>query len=112
MFQPRLRRPLFVSVAHHRKKIKNQEKEECNNFDDNCNQLIDEDLYAQCYTANPSTLYMGICEPGDMTCLEGLWGNYKEDDPNFITGFTFNAVLGSRFGPFWGRCPPQILRPE
>ena len=69
------------------------EKEECNNFDDNCNQLIDEDLYSQCYTADPSTLYIGICEPGIMTCLEGLWGNYKEDDPNFITGFCKDEIV-------------------
>lgn len=61
--------------------------EECNNFDDNCNDLIDEDLYAQCYTADPDTLYVGICEPGLMMCLEGTWGNYNEQTEEFITGF-------------------------
>ena len=67
------------------------EMEECNNFDDNCNQLIDEDLYAQCYTADPSTMYVGICEPGLMTCLAGSWGNYAESMPEqpeyFMSGF-------------------------
>ena len=63
------------------------EKEECNNFDDNCNQLIDEDLYAQCYTADPDTMYVGICEPGLMMCLEGSWGNYYDETQEFINGF-------------------------
>jgi len=58
--------------------------EECNNFDDNCNQLIDEDLYEMCYTADPETMYVGICEPGIMTCHKGTWGNYFEDIPDYF----------------------------
>jgi len=58
--------------------------EECNNFDDNCNQLIDEDLYEMCYTADPETMYVGICEPGIMTCYKGTWGNYFEDVPEYF----------------------------
>jgi len=69
------------------------EKEECNNFDDNCNQLIDEDLYAQCYTSDPDTLYVGICEPGALMCLEGTWGNYHEETQEFITGFCKDEVV-------------------
>jgi hypothetical protein len=58
--------------------------EECNNFDDNCNQLIDEDLYEMCYTADPETMYVGVCEPGIMTCYKGTWGNYFEDVPDYF----------------------------
>ena len=57
-------------------------EEECNNFDDNCNQLIDEDLYASCYTGSEGTLMVGICVPGEVTCLEGTWGNYDDDERN------------------------------
>mgnify|MGYP003112362044 CR=1 FL=1 len=73
------------------------ELEECNNFDDNCNQLIDEDLYVQCYSGDPDTLYIGICEPGIMTCLAGTWGNYwgsaPEEPENFLTGFCKDEVV-------------------
>ncbi len=53
--------------------------EMCNNHDDNCNQLVDEDLYEACYTGPPETIYVGICEPGNLTCHKGEWGN------NYIT---------------------------
>ena len=66
--------------------------EECNNFDDNCNELIDEDLYAQCYTEDPDTLYVGICEPGEMMCYYGIWGNYKNGEPDFMPGFCKDEV--------------------
>ena len=59
------------------------EEEKCNNFDDNCNQVIDEDLYASCYTGPEGTLMIGICEPGIMTCDAGNWGNFDENE-NFI----------------------------
>ena len=55
-------------------------QEKCNNFDDNCNQLIDEDLYGACYTGPEGTLMVGICEPGEMTCDAGTWGNYNEQE--------------------------------
>tara|TARA_R110000824_G_C15225356_1_gene677985 strand:+ start:81 stop:2129 length:2049 start_codon:yes stop_codon:yes gene_type:complete len=56
------------------------EDEKCNNFDDNCNKLIDEDLYTACYTGPAGTLSVGICIPGEMTCDAGTWGNYNEDE--------------------------------
>ena len=58
--------------------------EECNNYDDNCNQLIDEDLFEMCYTADPSTMLVGICEPGMMTCYKGTWGSYFDDIPDYF----------------------------
>ena len=51
------------------------ENEMCNNHDDNCNQLVDEDLTEACYTGLPETLYVGICKPGYLICHQGEWGN-------------------------------------
>lgn len=58
--------------------------EECNNYDDNCNQLIDEDLLEMCYTGDPDTLFVGICAPGLMMCYEGVWGNYFDETPDYF----------------------------
>jgi len=68
----------------------NQEK--CNNFDDNCNQEIDEDLYGNCYTGPEGTLMIGICIPGEMTCDAGTWGNYDEEE-NFIPYYCKDEVV-------------------
>ena len=54
------------------------EDELCNNFDDNCNQLIDEDLYANCYTGPQGTVNKGICVPGQVMCQEGVWGGLNQ----------------------------------
>ena len=54
--------------------------EECNNHDDNCNDQIDEGLIAGCYSGAPETMLVGICLPGEMTCLEGSWGNYDDNN--------------------------------
>ena len=59
-------------------------QEKCNNFDEDCDQEIDEDLYSACYTGPESTLMVGICEPGQMVCEKGIWGNYKDNDPDFF----------------------------
>jgi len=55
-------------------------QEKCNNFDDNCNQEIDEDLFGACYTGPEGTLLVGICIPGEMTCDAGTWGSYDESE--------------------------------
>jgi hypothetical protein len=68
------------------------EQEKCNNFDENCNQLIDEDLYAACYTGPEGTLLVGICEPGIMTCDAGTWGNYN-DDEDFIAYYCKGEIV-------------------
>jgi hypothetical protein len=67
-------------------------KEACNNFDDDCNQLIDEDLFQGCYTGPEGTLYVGICEPGEMTCETGAWGNYSDVTDTFSSGFCKDEV--------------------
>ncbi len=62
----------------------------CNNFDDNCNVLIDEDLYASCYTGPDGTVGVGICIPGEQMCKEGTWGHENENTglftPNYCKG--------------------------
>ena len=64
------------------------EDEICNNFDDNCNQLIDEDLFAGCYTGPNETEGVGTCIAGEVYCKSGLWGNDNagEFTPNFCSG--------------------------
>jgi hypothetical protein len=68
------------------------QEEKCNNFDDNCNQEIDEDLYSACYTGPEGTLLVGICEPGVMTCDAGTWGNFNEDE-DFIPYYCKDEVV-------------------
>ena len=66
-------------------------EEECNNHDDNCNNLTDENLFTGCYTGPPETLYVGICKPGEMTCRKGSWGNYDEGGA-FINEMCYKEV--------------------
>jgi len=51
------------------------QNEVCNNHDENCNQLIDEDLDQKCYTGPIDTLDVGVCMAGNMFCEAGQWGN-------------------------------------
>ena len=67
-------------------------KEKCNNFDDNCNQQIDEDLYGACYTGPEGTLMVGICVPGEMTCDTGTWGSY-DDNESFIPYYCKDEIV-------------------
>ena len=62
--------------------------EVCNNFDDDCDDLIDENLYTSCYTGPEGTLGVGICSPGLATCVEGTWGAMLSDGfvPNMCEG--------------------------
>jgi hypothetical protein len=67
-------------------------KEKCNNFDDNCNQQIDEDLYGACYTGPEGTLMVGICVPGEMTCDAGTWGNYNQQE-DFVPYYCKDEIV-------------------
>ena len=67
-------------------------QEKCNNFDDNCNQEIDEDLYGACYTGPEGTLMVGICIPGEMTCDAGTWGNYDNEE-TFIPYYCKDEIV-------------------
>ena len=48
--------------------------EVCNNFDEDCDNSIDENLTRACYTGPRDTLNIGICLPGEQSCIDGLWG--------------------------------------
>lgn len=45
----------------------------CNNFDEDCDSLIDEQLTRQCYTGPEDTLNVGVCAPGLQACNAGQW---------------------------------------
>tara|TARA_R110002074_G_scaffold14606_7_gene50307 strand:- start:6064 stop:8193 length:2130 start_codon:yes stop_codon:yes gene_type:complete len=72
------------------------EPEMCNNHDDNCNQLVDEDLINACYTGPPETLYVGICLPGQVICEKGAWGNFylsEQSGEVFIADMCLDEIL-------------------
>lgn len=48
--------------------------EMCNNYDDDCDIAVDEDLHQNCYTGPDGTENVGICQPGAQYCEEGAWG--------------------------------------
>lgn len=50
------------------------ESEMCNNFDEDCDDLVDENMSQACYTGPRDTINVGICSPGVQTCQEGRWG--------------------------------------
>jgi hypothetical protein len=63
-------------------------QEECNNFDEDCDIEIDENLLQACYTGDPDTLLVGVCVPGEAYCLAGIWGGDRDGqfEPNFCLG--------------------------
>tara|TARA_B100000927_G_C16473644_1_gene472516 strand:+ start:1542 stop:3590 length:2049 start_codon:yes stop_codon:yes gene_type:complete len=63
-------------------------REECNAFDEDCDQLLDENLVQACYTADPETLGVGVCQPGSVYCDLGTWGSDIEGvfTPGFCDG--------------------------
>jgi len=68
----------------------------CNNFDDDCDGEIDEDLIKACYTGDPQTMNVGICLPGEMVCKEGYFGSYYTSsigEEMFIMDYCDGEVL-------------------
>ncbi len=55
------------------------QQEECNNFDEDCDEQIDENLTQACYTGEPETLFVGVCAPGEVYCRRGEWGSDREN---------------------------------
>lgn len=47
--------------------------EMCNDFDEDCDSLIDERLVRDCYTGPEGTLNVGICTMGEQACNRGQW---------------------------------------
>lgn len=68
-------------------------REECNAFDEDCDQALDENLVQACYTAEPETLGVGVCSPGQVYCNLGTWGSDRDDV--FIPGFCDGEVTPS-----------------
>ncbi len=66
------------------------QQEECNNFDEDCDDAIDENLSQSCYSADPDTLGVGVCAPGLVHCELGSWGNDRNGV--FIPGFCDGEV--------------------
>jgi hypothetical protein len=56
------------------------QEEVCNNFDEDCDDLLDEGLTRACYTGPRDTLNIGICAPGQQSCVDGRWGGLNNDD--------------------------------
>ena len=67
------------------------QQEECNAFDEDCDQLLDENLTQPCYTGDPDTLFVGVCVPGEAYCNLGVWGNDMNGE--FRPGLCADEVL-------------------
>ena len=65
--------------------------EVCNNYDDDCDEEIDEDLALACYTGPPGTEDVGICHGGESICIQGHWGAYNNGA--FVPGLCAGEVL-------------------
>ena len=68
-------------------------REECNAFDEDCDQALDENLVQDCYTADPNTLGVGVCTPGTAYCNLGAWGSDK--DGQFRAGLCDGEITPS-----------------
>ena len=71
------------------------EPEMCNNFDEDCDQLIDENLEKACYSGPEGTGGIGVCTPGNQICQNGQW--YGETSSgNYVLDFCAGEVVPSR----------------
>lgn len=68
------------------------EPELCNNFDEDCDLLIDERLTRQCYTGPEGTLNVGVCTPGTQICNTGQWYG-RRTGGNYTVGFCTDEVV-------------------
>jgi hypothetical protein len=67
--------------------------EVCNGFDDDCDDLIDEDLLSPCYSGDGGTLGVGVCHGGQIACEGGKWGNYPEGSDVFVDLYCLGEQL-------------------
>ncbi len=67
--------------------------EQCNAFDEDCDQQIDENLQQECYTGEPDTLGVGVCTSGLAYCHMGAWGN--DVGGNFTPGICEGEIKPS-----------------
>lgn len=64
----------------------------CNNWDDDCDGAVDEDLRRACYTGPRITRNVGVCSDGISSCSHGRWGNYNGENA-FIDDLCINQIL-------------------
>ena len=69
------------------------QQEACNNFDEDCDEIIDEGLVQACYTGDPETLFVGVCVPGEVYCDRGSWGNDRNG--SFSIGYCAGEITPS-----------------
>ena len=65
-------------------------REECNGFDEDCDDLLDEQLVEACYTGPPDTLGVGVCTSGEAYCNLGTWGS--DQDGQFVAGLCSGEI--------------------
>jgi len=69
--------------------------EVCNNFDEDCDDLVDESLTKSCYSGPEGTGGVGVCALGEMVCKEGQWfGELSNGD--LLIDFCAGEVVPSR----------------
>ncbi len=71
------------------------EPELCNNFDEDCDVLIDERLTRECYTGPEGTLNVGVCVPGTQVCNAGQWYGRRASG-NYTVGVCSGEILPSQ----------------
>ena len=69
-------------------------REECNAFDEDCDDLLDEQLVQACYSGDPDTLGVGVCSPGQVYCDLGSWGSDRNGV--FVPGFCDGEITPSQ----------------
>ena len=70
------------------------ETEVCNNFDEDCDTLIDERITRSCYTGPEGTLNVGVCVEGSQICNAGQWYGRRATG-NYTLGVCTGEVLPS-----------------
>ena len=69
--------------------------EVCNNFDEDCDGLIDERLTKPCYSGPQETIGVGVCRGGSQVCEQGRW--YGETTTgSFVHDFCAGETVPSR----------------
>jgi len=69
--------------------------EVCNNFDEDCDDLIDERLTKSCYSGPEGTAGTGVCSVGEQVCQEGQWFG-ESTSGDMVLDFCAGEVLPSR----------------
>jgi len=66
--------------------------EVCNDFDEDCDTVIDEDLFRDCYSGPAETVGIGVCTNGQQYCDRGQWAA-QDNEGNVLVDFCSGEVL-------------------